>query len=113
MVPANGPGSRAAEQTWQVVDAFVRRFEEAWRNGGRPTIDAFLPKAGPADVRRAVLIELIEVDLEQRLHASEPARREEYVERYPELAACLTAIVESPRQHQTSAASTALPQQIG
>ena len=65
-------------------EELIERFESAWRRGERPAIDAFLP-ADPAE-RRAVLVELVHAELECRLKAGEPARAEEYVRRYPELA---------------------------
>jgi WD40 repeat protein/serine/threonine protein kinase len=78
--------SSMARQTWERIDPFVRRFENAWQHGQQPTIDDFLPKEGRD--RLAVLRELVKVDVERRQQAGEPARTEDYLERYPELA-CL------------------------
>src|SRR5438270_423849 len=61
----------------------VLRFEVAWQGGSRPEIDGFLP-VGPDRAR--LLTELVHVDLEYRLRAGEPARVEDYLTRYPELA---------------------------
>src|SRR5262245_38469816 len=65
------------------VEEIVSRFEAAWTRGERPTIEAFLPPAGP--FRTAVLVELVHADLELRLKAGEAVRVETYLDRYPEL----------------------------
>jgi serine/threonine protein kinase len=67
-----------------IVAAVVERFEQAWEKGARPDLDEQLPAGGP--LRRSVLIELVHVELERRLRAAEPARVEDYLHRYPELA---------------------------
>jgi predicted ATPase len=63
----------------------VRRFETAWHQVPRPRIDDYLP--GDPALRLEVLIELVHIDLELRLKAGEAARVEDYLARYPELAA--------------------------
>src|SRR4051812_45104686 len=68
---------------WDNFEDAIRRFEEAWRGQARPEILAYLP-AGTGRTR--LLNELAHVDLENRLRAGEPARVEEYLARYPELA---------------------------
>ena len=102
------------------LDAFVQRFEERWQSGDPPAIDDFLPKEGPASLRLAVLIELVHVDRERRLRAGETA--EDYLKRYPELAANADYVKEllhpptgSPSQagNRGDAAPKTLPQQIG
>jgi Leucine-rich repeat (LRR) protein len=70
---------------WAERERLLERFEMAWRSGKRPVIDNYLPN-DPAQ-RLATLADLVEVDLEYRLAASEPARVEEYLERYAEIAA--------------------------
>jgi predicted Ser/Thr protein kinase len=77
-----------SEDFLRQVDSFVQRFEKAWQSSPRPAIDAFLPQDGPADLRQAVLIELVQVDLERRLGAGELAQAKDYLESYPELAPC-------------------------
>jgi serine/threonine protein kinase len=62
----------------------LERFEEAWQSGQRPSIDAYLP-AEPAE-RLQVLTGLAQIELECRLKTGEPARVEEYLSRYPQLA---------------------------
>src|SRR5690348_9173008 len=54
-VPPDPPG----------LDWWVERFEEAWAAGVPPSLPDFLPSAD-ADQRRAVLTELLLVDLEHR-----------------------------------------------
>jgi predicted ATPase len=66
------------------LEAAVKRFEAAWRQGRRPALDAYLPEGR---LRHPVLIELAHIDLEMRLKAGDAARVEEYLARYPELAA--------------------------
>lgn len=61
------------------------RFERAWQDGERPAVEAYLPADGPG--RLPLLLELVHVELERRLQAGEPARVEEYLARFPELAA--------------------------
>ena len=63
----------------------VEEFEQAWRRGEAPDLDAYLPPRGDP-YRRALLFDLVETDLERRLSAGEPARVEEYLRRYPEMA---------------------------
>src|SRR5262249_48903825 len=78
----SAPHSRSAEA--DKVEQIVERFAGAWRAGQRPAIDDYLPE-GERE-RRAVLVELVQVELELCLKAGEPARVEAYLERYPELA---------------------------
>jgi tRNA A-37 threonylcarbamoyl transferase component Bud32 len=69
----------------EALEPLLHRFEQAWRQGQRPALEQYLPAAGPQ--RRAALVELVRTDLEYRLEAGEPARAEDYLQRYPELAA--------------------------
>jgi tetratricopeptide (TPR) repeat protein len=71
-----------AGEDWVRRERVVRQFEDAWRSGPRPNIDALLG-AGPAP--RDLLVELVHAELELRHRAGEPARVEEYLRRYPEL----------------------------
>ncbi len=66
------------------IDFIVDRFEEAWEGGEPPVIDAYLPDNG---VRLRVLVELVHIDLERRLKAGEDVQVEDYLERFPDLAA--------------------------
>jgi serine/threonine protein kinase len=68
-----------------------RRYEEAWRSGSRPALEAFLP--GPDSPGRLVtLIELACIEIEQSWKRSaagggtgEPNSIEDYLQRFPEL----------------------------
>jgi hypothetical protein len=68
----------------RAVEQALRDFEAAWQASGFPKPNYFLPP-DPA-VRRDVLVELVHADLGHRLQAGEPARAEDYLGRYPELA---------------------------
>src|SRR5262245_30180072 len=64
-------------------ESLIEEFEKAWAAGTPPTIDTHL--SGDAVQRQALLIELVHADLEFRLKAGQPARVEEYLQRYPML----------------------------
>ena len=97
-----------AEESWQHVDAFVQRFEEAWQKGGTPAIEDFLPKDGP--LRLAVLKELVHVDIERRIQAGEAVRLEDYLQRFSEL----PPFTSPTHVHELlNQEPVALPQQIG
>lgn len=76
-----------ATLSWQQLSASVDGLLAAWQAGeAAPTLADFLP-AEPAALRRIVLIELIKVDLEQRLRCGAASRDvEHYVDEFPELA---------------------------
>lgn len=71
--------------SWSHCEGQIKRFEEAWRRGPAPNLGDYLDADEP--LRRALLIELVHIDLEFRLRAGEPVRAEEYWSRYPELGA--------------------------
>src|SRR5262245_49192691 len=62
----------------------VQRFRDAWKRADSPPLDDYLP-LHTAD-RRAVLVDLIRVDIDQRRRAGERPRVDAYLLRYPELA---------------------------
>jgi serine/threonine protein kinase/WD40 repeat protein len=75
------------------LDWWLERFEQAWETGVPPPLVEHLPGAD-AGLRRAVLIELVLVDLEQRWRRGRrstaeegtgPLRLEDYCRRHPEL----------------------------
>jgi WD40 repeat protein/serine/threonine protein kinase len=70
--------SSAQWATWQPLR---EQFEAAWRRGERPDLDQFLPPSAPL----WQIVDLGAIDLEMRLKAGEPARVEQYLERYPKL----------------------------
>src|SRR5215471_8456509 len=63
------------------VDRLCDRFEAAWREGTRPTIEAFLEDAPPA-ARSAALRELIALEVEYRRGAGETPKPEDYETRF-------------------------------
>src|SRR5947207_13772666 len=87
-----GPEDDRAAAGWLPLESAVKRFVNAWRQGTRPAINDYLPADDP--LRLPLLIELVHTDLELRLKAGEPARVEEYLTRYPELAADRAAVIE-------------------
>ena len=68
-----------------VLADIAERFEDAWQQNPPPNMDSFLPAGGP--MRLQALVELAHLDLEFRLKAGQAARVEDYLNRYPELAA--------------------------
>jgi serine/threonine-protein kinase len=67
------------------VDALCDRFEAALCQGTAGDLADWLPPAEP--LRGAALYELVRLELEYRRRAGMPARTEDYLARYPELAA--------------------------
>jgi tetratricopeptide (TPR) repeat protein/tRNA A-37 threonylcarbamoyl transferase component Bud32 len=74
---------RLPSADWGRLEQILHDFEDAWAEGRRPALEAYLPD-GPAP--GPLLVELVHLELELRLKAGEPARVETYLERYPELA---------------------------
>jgi serine/threonine protein kinase len=92
MVEAGDRQSRVeAERGPAALDSWVDAFEEAWRREPGPSIDDHLPADEPQ--RQAVLAELVRVDMVARLNRGETVRTEEYLARYPALAAEPAAVV--------------------
>jgi serine/threonine protein kinase len=75
------------------VDELCRRFEDAWKTGGRPRLEDFA--AGSAGAERLALVrELIRLDVSYRRDHGEEPRAEDYLPRFPELdAACLNELL--------------------
>src|SRR3954447_9435123 len=69
---------------WSDCEALIKAFEDAWRQGQSPAIENYLRAEGLP--RRALLVELIHIDLEFRLKAGESARVETYLWDHPVLA---------------------------
>src|SRR5712692_3473059 len=67
---------------WDRREECIDAFEQAWRT--RPDIAEFLPT--DSDDRRAVLVELVQVDIAFRKQAGESACLDDYLQRFPELA---------------------------
>jgi serine/threonine-protein kinase len=81
---ASNPHSRRLDShAWRQLEGVIERFEQAWEQGERPELHAYLPD--DPDLRRALLVELAHADLEYRLRAGETARVEDYLHQHPEL----------------------------
>src|SRR5215831_13719889 len=83
MPPVIDQAADLPPEEWLKLKQVAERFEDAWQDGRRPSIDDCLPAEGP--LRRLLLRELVHTELEYRLKAGEPARVEEYLQRYPSL----------------------------
>src|SRR4051812_43623001 len=81
-----------AGSSWPRCEALLRAFEQAWSRGEAPSVADFLRADGPE--RRALLVELIHVDLEFRIKRGERVRVESYLAAHPELAADRWATLE-------------------
>jgi tetratricopeptide (TPR) repeat protein len=85
-MPTSGPvTSGTSQRCWSQREQVIAAFENAWQRGERPLLDSYLPAAGGE--RRALLVELVHAELECRLKAGHLARADDYLKRYPELAA--------------------------
>jgi serine/threonine-protein kinase len=84
----DGRGStpRLPSEVWRRLEGVLERFENAWRRGEQPALEDYLKAARDPSEHRALLIELVNEDLEYRINAGEAARVEAYFQRYPELA---------------------------
>ena len=86
------PDSLLASSDWLECEDRIQAFENSWRNGQSPRIADYLHANGP--IRRALLIELVCVDLEFRLKAGEVARVRGYMDDFPELTGDRNAALE-------------------
>jgi predicted Ser/Thr protein kinase len=68
---------------WDRREHLLDAFEAAWRRGEQPAIEDYLPSA---EARSELLTDFVHADLEHRLRAGAPARVEDYLERFPDLA---------------------------
>jgi hypothetical protein len=66
----------------RALDPVCRRFEAAWRAGGRPRIEDYLADV-PALARPALLNELLRMELEYRRRDGERPSPDEYRDRFP------------------------------
>jgi CHASE2 domain-containing sensor protein len=83
MSPANEFAGQSDGEKRIELERILDRFETAWRQGEQPDIVDYLPADCPE--RTALLIELVQIDLERRLKAGQAVRVEAYLQRYPEL----------------------------
>jgi serine/threonine protein kinase len=76
----------STQPTWDLLAERVDALVTAWENGAPPDLASFLPDEAPA-VRRLILIELVKVDLEQRVSRQQPLKLiEDFAAQFPELA---------------------------
>jgi serine/threonine-protein kinase len=68
---------------WHQLERVVEQFERAWEQGSRPTLEDMLPV--DSTIRSALVLELAHAELEYRIRAGEPARAEDYLQKYSEL----------------------------
>ena len=81
-----------SDDDWNRLQAIIQRFEAAWKKGKRPRIVDYIE---PDEPRRADLLdELVHAELEFRLKAGEPARVEDYLQKYPSIARSRAKILE-------------------
>jgi hypothetical protein len=71
---------------WDAVGRHLEAFAQAWEAGGLPELAGFLP-ADPPGVRRLALVELVKLDLDNRLQRGLARPLEDYLAEFPELAA--------------------------
>jgi eukaryotic-like serine/threonine-protein kinase len=69
------------------VDERIEAFERAWEGESRPQIADYLSTDDA--VRRALLIELVQIDAERRVKRGEPVQIDSYRQEFPELASRL------------------------
>ena len=67
-------------------EAWLRRFEDEWKAGSTPALDAFLPTLSPRwqndPALRDLVVELIAIDLEYRFRRGDEACLEDYCGRH-------------------------------
>jgi eukaryotic-like serine/threonine-protein kinase len=103
-------GSMYDDSDWELLDDLVERFEEAWRQQGVASLEAFVP-APDSPHRQRVLVELVKVDQEFHWAAGQPRRLEDYLNDWPELRADQDVLVELlEAECRTRAALGSLPQ---
>jgi predicted ATPase/predicted Ser/Thr protein kinase len=76
--------SAVTSPSWSHCEDLIKAFESAWRSGKSPKIADYLWSEG--EIRTALLVELVHVDLEYRLKGGETVRPEVYLDAFPELA---------------------------
>src|SRR5947209_1286769 len=75
--------SELPSAAWVRIEGVLARFEDAWRQGQRPSLEEYLYEGGTE--QSVLLVELVHEDLEYRLRAGEPVRVEDYFQRFPQL----------------------------
>ncbi|MDB5350500.1 MAG: hypothetical protein JWN86_1747 [Planctomycetota bacterium] len=86
----------AATVAWQWksrVDDVCERFEDAWRNGEDPKLEAYLNDPAVSPARRAALLsELLKLERELRQNRGETPVAAEYIARFPSYAVVVRSI---------------------
>ena len=82
--PHSDFSSAVTSPSWSHCEDLIKAFESAWRSGKPPKIEDYLWSEG--EIRTALLVELVHVDLEFRLKAGEAVLPESYIDAFPELA---------------------------
>jgi len=77
---------------YETLDALVERFEAVWQAGRQPDVADFL-QAAPENCD-ALLVDLVNIDLEYRLKSGFDVAIEDYVLRFPPLAADRDAVLD-------------------
>ena len=83
------PADLLASALWVKLQEIVAQFEEALRRGERPNMAGLLPDG---EGKLAVLLELAHTELEHRPNTGEPARVEDYLQRFPEMTGAAQAV---------------------
>ncbi len=81
--PSTGKAAFGLGPSADKLEVICERFESGWRSGAKLQIEDLLP--ADAEFRRRAIVELINIELELRIRAGEPARCEDYFARFPEL----------------------------
>ncbi len=92
MIDPSPHAPKESHADWLQRQRLLRQFEEAWQKRPQPILDDYLPTKSAE--RGPVLVELVHTDLEYRLKSGVAARVEEYLTRYPELAANPEAVLD-------------------
>jgi tetratricopeptide (TPR) repeat protein len=79
------PSAELDDDAWRSLKRAVGSFRAALGRGEQPAIDDYLPPAGT--LRQAMLLELVHEEIEFCFKAGEPVRVDDYLTRYPDLAA--------------------------
>src|SRR5262249_14650904 len=82
--PSNLEPGELAPTVGRIVDQVCNRFEEAWKAGGSPKIEDYLPAADTPECA-ALLVELIALAIFYRRQRGEQPSVAEYRTRFPEL----------------------------
>ncbi|HZU38707.1 MAG TPA: serine/threonine-protein kinase [Gemmataceae bacterium] len=82
----------------QWIDAEADRFEAAWRSGTPPTLAAYIGNAS-REAGRALLIELIKIDMEWRRRTGMERSLSDYADEFPQLRGADQSLPEELLQH--------------